>query len=175
MRGKHITHCSTHHHAVIYSGASCISFHFTCCVVMFHRKCCAVIQQVLEQSHWSNSARACAHTRSKRCDSLVSDRCWTLSSSSPCTHTHTHTDTPTHSSRCAAVVVLLMYSTASAHRSSWLITSCFLFLTRLLPAYWAAWSTGTRAICHSLPTEMWSDLSLFICVSAHPLCCLNEV
>lgn len=90
MAGKHITHCSTHQHAVICSGASCISFHFTCCVVIFHRKCCAVIQQVLEQSHRSNSACACAHTRSKRCDSLVSDRCWTLSSSSPCTHTHTH-------------------------------------------------------------------------------------
>lgn len=62
MTGKHITHCSTHQHAVICSGASCISFHFTCCVVMFHRKCCTVIQQVLERSHWSNSARACAHT-----------------------------------------------------------------------------------------------------------------
>lgn len=44
-----------------------------------------------------------------------------LSSSS---HRHTH------SSRCVSVVDPLMYSTASVYRSSWLIISCFLFLTR---------------------------------------------
>lgn len=111
-----------------------------------------VILQVSERSRWSKSSarfHTHTHTHSECCDSLVSgeysqvsDRCPSLmlSSSSFCTHTHTHP----HSSRCVSVVVLLMYSTASVYRSSWLITSCFLFLTRLLPAHRAAWIQAQR-------------------------------
>lgn len=72
--------------------------------------------------------------------------------------THIHTHAHTLSSRCSAderVCMLCSWCTPqnSGLRSSWLITSCFLFPTLLLPVYWTMCLLAQVSSTNMPPTQ----------------------
>ncbi len=83
------------------------------------------------------------------------------SSSSFCTHTHC-------TWHCVCVCMLLFSwctPQPSVFRSSWLITSSFLFLALLLPAHWATWMRQKQkwwVTVSQMNVQHTCDLSLFI-------------